>query len=149
MADTAVVPFSATSLAELDNVVVEDMNIPTLAKFAAAKLGKTFPNGVKPSVKWLVEKGGVSKDALKPIRKELDSLRVQSYRAFHNINLWFAGSAKHRKSMKFGRNKKGQVWANTQYRETAGVSQATVDALMQELETLRAQATKNAQALPA
>ncbi len=133
MSNTQIVPFAVKSLAELDNVDVTQFNIPSIGAFAAEKLGKTFPNGVKPSMKWLVEKGGVSKEALKPIRKELDKLRAASYKGMHNVNLLFAGSDEYRKRMRFRRNKKGDVLATTSYTKSGVISSSTFEAMKEEL----------------
>ena len=133
MSNTQIVPFAVKSLAELDNVDVSKFNIPTLGAYAAEKLGKTFPKGTRPSTKWLLEKGGVSKDALKPIRKELDQLRAASYKGMHNVNLLFAGSNEYRKRMRFRRNKKGDVLATTSYTKSGVISTETYDAMKEAL----------------
>ncbi len=148
MDNTQIVPFAVKSLAELDNVDVTEMNIPTIGAYAALRLGKTFPKGTKPSMKWLVEKGGVSKDALKPIRKELDHIRASSYKAFHNINLLFAGSNEYRKRMRFRKNKKGDVLATTSYTKNGVISAATFDDMKNENAALKEQLAKLS-ALPA
>jgi hypothetical protein len=120
-------------LEQLADVDISKFNIPSFKAFAEEKLGVKIPKGSGPTGEYLVAKCGKSKDQVKKVRKELDLIRAACLEGGRNVNLLYAGSRNHSVRMKFRRNKKGQILADTAYRLNTGVSAATIEALVRDL----------------